>query len=175
VGLILAFIAVPLIVFAGAATGVFIVSGGRLHPPPQPPASTTSSVPAPPASVTPTASASAPHPHASASAAASASASPDTDTRPPFNLPDAKAAIAASLKGIAACKKPGGRIGPGLVKVTFSPDDGTVTGTAIQWPFSDTSPEGKCVADLVKTARIKPYKPQKWGAASILYQFTIPH
>jgi serine/threonine protein kinase len=110
---------------------------------------------APPASVVPVPSAS-----ASASADSSDAAAASVEASAPltpiahFSKTDAKAALDATAKDVARCKK-GKGWGTAVATVAFG-NDGSVSHVAVGPPFGGTG-TGACVSDALQTAKMPPY------------------
>jgi hypothetical protein len=72
-----------------------------------------------------------------------------------FDAEQAKTAVAAVLKLVAACKEPGGPTGQSSAAVTFDAS-GHVSSVTIGAPFSGTS-TGTCIIGAFKNAKMAPF------------------
>jgi hypothetical protein len=92
-------------------------------------------------------------------------------TRPTKRLVGAAAYAALSAIGnhLESCQRPGGPSGWGAAWVTFG-RDGSVTHIKVGPPFAGT-PEGKCVADLFRVARVGPFL---GPPGAVIYKFNLP-
>jgi serine/threonine protein kinase len=123
---------------------------------------------APPASVVPVPSASdSASGDSSDAAAASVEASAPLAPIAHFSKTDAKAALDATAKDVARCKK-GKGWGTAVATVAFG-NDGSVSHVAVGPPFGGTG-TGGCVSDALQTAKMPPYggKP-----GFIVYRFFV--
>ncbi len=125
----------------------------------------TAAAPTPP--TLPTATAAAPMP-ATTSAPVLDSGAP---LRPTKRLVGAAAYAALSAIGnhLESCERPGGRSGRGAAWVTFG-RDGSVTHIKVGPPFAGT-PEGKCLTDLFRIARVGPFL---GPPGAVIYKFNLP-
>jgi serine/threonine protein kinase len=134
-----------------------------------PPADPFSVAPVNPGAVTPVAA-------AAASAGPGFAAPPDPAAGGPVATPTKRlvgAVAFAALDALSArldnCERPGGRSGRGAVWVTFE-RTGTVSHIKVGPPFAGT-PEGKCVAELFRAARVGPFL---GPPGAVIYKFTLP-
>ena len=72
-----------------------------------------------------------------------------------FNETEARGALSGLLKGAAACKEPGGRMGQATATITFEPS-GNVSGVTVGAPFAGTS-TGTCIISAFKRAKVAPF------------------
>ncbi len=128
-----------------------------------PTARTAASTPAP----LPTATAAAPTPATSSAPMLDSGVPP----RPTKRLVGAAAYTALSAIGnhLESCQRPGGHSGLGAALVTFG-RDGTVTHIKVGPPFAGT-PEGKCLTDLFRAARVGPFL---GPPGAVIYKFNLP-
>jgi serine/threonine protein kinase len=164
-----------------AMLSVYVVGvARRVTRAPQSAASPTSATFAPTPATLPTAPAAVPMPATPPTATAAAptsatSSAPMLDsgvpTRPTKRLVGAAAYAALSAIGnhLESCQRPGGPSGWGAAWVTFG-RDGSVTHIKVGPPFAGT-PEGKCVADLFRVARVGPFL---GPPGAVIYKFNLP-
>jgi serine/threonine-protein kinase len=81
----------------------------------------------------------------------------------------AYAALSAIGNHLESCQRPGGHSGRGAAWVTFG-RDGSVTHIKVGPPFAGT-PEGKCLTDLFRVARVGPFL---GPPGAVIYKFDLP-
>jgi hypothetical protein len=172
------------IVLVLAAAGIAVAvtsSGSRPAPPPVPPltpaapaattpqaAATTqateTAAPATPPPGKPSDDiAGTPHPSASsgdfsqmfAAGAERAQKSGTTGAGKAFDAEEARTAVAAALKTVAACREPGGPSGQTTASITFDAS-GRVSSVTVGAPFSGTS-TGTCIIGALKNVKVAPF------------------
>jgi hypothetical protein len=106
-----------------------------------------------------------------ASASASTKVDPPIPTVPTKHLvgATAMAALDALSARLDTCVRPGGYTGRGAAWVTFG-RNGSVSLVKLGPPLAGT-PEGKCVGDLFRGARVAPFLGPPGG---LIYKFTLP-
>jgi hypothetical protein len=167
-----------ILVLAAAGIAVAVTSSGsRPAPPPVPPALPTpaAETPAVPATPTETPAPETPVAHPSddiagtprpttsggdfsqmfAAGAQKAQKGGPVGSAKAFDADEARTAIAAVLKTVAACKEPGGPTGQSTAAVTFDAT-GHVSSVTIGAPFSGTS-TGTCIITAFKAAKVAPF------------------
>jgi hypothetical protein len=78
-----------------------------------------------------------------------------TGSAKPFDLEEARAAVAGALKAVAACREPGGPSGQTSASVTFDAT-GHVSSVTVGAPFSGTS-TGTCIIGALKSVKVTPF------------------